>query len=355
MKRFNLLSVALIGLILISYPLHITAQVQITEATFRDVKDNASDNEKTLSSVVKLRDISQKYATGGLYLMTHYGDNDDLFKKENQRAIDYPMIEQTWRFCSIFSTTTDDGVVMGRNWDNQNVGSVIVSYYKPSNGYASVSIARAIDMGFPLNVRLDEMAQSPFGDKLLAAPFYAYDGMNEHGLCASVTGISTVKVSPLEGKESMFIGYIIRKILDNTKTVDEAVNLVVSYVPFDLAVDQINCHFLIADSHGNSVILEYINDEWKKIYPDGRWQIMTNKVIFNASDKELREKCWRYNDISASLEDKNGNINRDQGMQILKDVSQQGTTWSVVYLPSDREIYLSVYQDWDQVYHLKPF
>lgn len=331
------------------------AQGQIIDVNFTKIQGPDTNPEKTLRSIVKVRDISEQYATGGLYLMTHYGNLDELFKKENQKLIDHPWIDQTWRFCSIFSTTTENGVVIGRNWDNQNVGSIIVSYYKPDNAYASVSFLRAIDMGFPLNLRLDEMAQTPFGEKLLVAPFYAYDGMNEYGLCAMVTGVNSVKVSPKEGKESIFIGYIVRKLLDHTKTVDEAIKFVEDYIPFDLTPTEINCHFLVSDADGKSVILEYQDNEWKKTYPDKKWQVMTNRVIYQVPDTQLREKCWRYDAISAFLDKTNGNVNWNDGMQILKDVSQDGTTWSAIYLPNSNELYFSVYQSWDKIYHIQDF
>ena len=331
------------------------AQGQIIDVNFTKIQGADTDHEKTLKSIVKVRDISEQYATGGLYLMTHYGNLDELFQKENQKLINHPWIDQTWRFCSIFSTTTENGVVIGRNWDNQNVGSIIVSYYKPDNGYASVSFSRAIDMGFPLNVKLDEMAKTPFGEKLLVAPFYAYDGMNEYGLCAMVTGNIAVKVSPKEGKESIFIGNIVRKLLDHTKTVDEAIKFVEKYIPFDLTLTEINCHFLVSDATGKSVILEYQDNEWKKIYPDKKWQVMTNKVIYDVPDAKLREKCWRYDSISATLDKTNGNVNWNEGMHILRDVSQGGTTWSVIYLPNSNELYFSVYQSWDKIYHIQCF
>ena len=330
-------------------------QEQIINVNFAQITGTDSDNAKTLMSLVKVRDISEQYATGGLYLITHYGNLDELFQKENQKLIDHPWIEQTWRFCSIFSTITDNGVVIGRNWDNQNVGSIIVSYYKPDNGYASVSFLRAIDMGFPLNVGLDKMAKTPMGEKLLVAPFYAYDGMNEHGLCAMVTGINSVKVSPDKNKESLFIGYIVRKLLDQSRTVDEAVKLVQNVIPFDITPTEINCHFLVSDATGKSVILEYQDNEWKKCYPNRKWQVMTNKMIYNVPETQLQEKCWRYNTISTLLDKSNGNVNWNEGMHILKDVSQEGTTWSVIYLPNSDEIYFSVYQTWDKIYHIKGF
>lgn len=329
------------------------AQEQTINVNFAQITGTDSDNAKTLRSLVKVRDISEQYATGGLYLITHYGNLEELFQKENQKLIDNPWIEQTWRFCSIFSTITENGVVVGRNWDNQNVGSIIVSYYKPDNGYASVSFSRAIDMGFPLNVGLDKMAKTPFGEKLLVAPFYAYDGMNEHGLCAMVTGLNSVQVSPDKNKESLFIGYIVRKLLDHSRTIDEAINLVQDVIPFDITPTEINCHFFVSDATGKSVILEFQNNEWKKSYPHSKWQIMTNKTIFNVPETQLQEKCWRYNKISALLDKSNGNINWNEGMHILKDVSQEGTTWSVIYLPNSDEIYFSVYQTWDKIYHIK--
>ncbi len=331
------------------------ARPQEIDVEFAKIQGSDSDHEKTLKSIVKVRDISEQYATGGLYLMTHYGNLDGLFQKENKELIDHPWLDQTWRFCSIFSTTTENEVVIGRNWDNQNVGSIIVSQYKPDNGYASVSFSRAIDMGFPMNVRLDDMAKTPYGKKLLVAPFYAYDGMNEHGLCAMVTGINSVKVSPQDGKESIFIGYIVRKLLDHSKTVDEAIKLIENYIPFDLSLNEINCHFFVGDASGKSVILEYQDGEWKKSYTAKNWQVMTNNEVYDVPDTLLRKKCWRYSTLSALLDNTKGNLNRNTGMQVLEDVSQSGTTWSVIYLPNSSELYFSVYQSWDKIYRIQEF
>lgn len=337
------------------FAVYALAQEKIIDINFTKIPGNETDHEKTLKSIVKVRDISEQYATGGLYLITHYGNLDTLFNKENQKLIDHPWINQTWRFCSIFSTTTENGIVIGRNWDNQNVGSIIVSYYKPDSGYASISFSRAIDMGFPINLRLDGMAKTTFGKKLLVAPFYAYDGMNEHGLCAMVTGINSVKISPQEGKDLIFIGNIVRMLLNHTQTVDEAIRYVNNYIPFDITPNEINCHFLVSDAYGNSVVLEYMDNEWKITYPDKNWQVMTNKVVYNHPVSVLRDKCWRYDSISAKLDESDGNVTWNEGMQILKNVSQSGTTWSVIYLPNSNESYFSVYQSWDKIYHIQGF
>lgn len=331
----------------------VLAQEKIIDLKFGQPPVSGSDAYRTLQSLVRVRKISETYSTGGLYLLTHYGDREGLFQKENQEAIDNPLINQTWRYCSIFSTNTENSVIMGRNWDNQNVGSIIVSLYQPPEGYASISFSRAIDMGFPLNVDLKDFKSSELGNKLLLAPFYAMDGINEHGLAVAVSGVKQTKVKPKSGKELVVITYLIRKILDQTKNIKEAENLVENFNPFDLDRNSLNCHLFIADLSGRSVILEYVQDQWRKIYGDKSWQVLTNKPVYNVSDAKLRKKCWRYRSISGTLEKTNVNVDWKAGMKILQDVEQKGTTWSVIYSPPTKELYFSVYQNWDTIYHLK--
>ncbi len=204
----------------------VSAQEKIIDLKFGQSPVSDSDATRTLQSLVKARDISETYSTGGLYLLTHYGDREALFQKENQKAIDNPLIKQTWRYCSVFSAASESSVIIGRNWDNQNVGSIIISLYHPPQGYSSISFSRAIDMGFPLNVDLEDFKSSELGNKLLLAPFHAMDGINEHGLAIAVAGVKQTKVKPKSGKELVLITYLIRKILDQTKNIEEAARLV---------------------------------------------------------------------------------------------------------------------------------
>lgn len=333
----------------------ISAQQEIIDLKFlKFAQPPATDSDvsRTLQSLVKVRDISETYSTGGLYLMSHYGDREVLFEKENRELINNPMRNQTWRYCSLFSTAGDSLIITGRNWDNQNVGSIIVSLYHPPDGYASISFSRAMDMGFPLNVDLAEVTSTEFGRKLLLAPFYTTDGINEHGLTIAVAGVREVSVKPENGKELLFITFLMRRILDQTKNVEEAVHLAEKYNPFLLDKNSCAGHLLIADSSGRSVILEYVENQWKSIYGPEAWQVLTNKPVYNMSKADLRKKCWRYKSISESLEKAEGNIDWKAGMKILQDVTQKGTTWSVIYSAATRELYFSVYQNWDIIYHL---
>ena len=332
-----------------------SAEENLIKLEFAHPDIAGSDTSRTLRSLVEVRGIGSPYATGGLYLMTHFGDREELFRRENQALIENPFINQSWRYCSIFSAAGGDTVVMGRNWDNQNVGSIIVSLYHPPSGYASISFCRAIDMGFPLNVGLGQIVSSELGNRLLLAPFYAMDGINEKGLAVSIAGVKQTTVVSESGRERVFISFLVRKILDGAKNIDEAVTVVEDYIPFLLDGNSLAGHLFLVDSSGKSVILEYLDNNWKIIYGDMSWQVLTNKLVYNTQDADLRNKCWRYRNISESLEDAGGRIDWKAGMNILRDVQQKGTTWSAVYSPTTKDIYFSVYQQWDTIYHIGGF
>jgi hypothetical protein len=329
----------------------VSAQDEIIELKFRHPPVSYSDTCRTLQSLVKVQGTGQ-FCEDGLYLMTHFGDREDLFQKENQKAIDNPMINQTWRHCSVFSTTAESAVIMGRNWDNQNVGSIIVSLYHPHNGYVSISFCRSIDLGFG-HKDLERLKSSPFGSKLLLAPFYAMDGINEHGLTVAVAANRQTTHKPKSGVELVCITFLMRKILDQAKNIEEAVDLVEKYIPFDINQNSLTSHLIVTDASGRSVILEYDQDQWRTIYGHKSWQVLSTKPIYNVPDAKLRKQCWRYRSMSETLEKTKGNVDWKAGMKILQDVTQKGTTWSVVYSLPTKELYFSVYQKWDIIYHLK--
>jgi hypothetical protein len=235
------------------------------------------------------------------------------------------------------------------------VGSIIVSLYHPPKGYSSVSFSRAIELGFPLNVDLSELVGSPFDKKFLLAPFYSMDGINEHGLAVAIAGVRHVVHSKDNNGKRTFVSYLVRKLLDQTRTTEEAVKLAESCVPFLLDKDSLDAHLHIADASGRSVTLEYDKDQWLKVYGKGSWQALANKPVFEVPEATRREKCWRYRTMAETLEKTSGRVDWKAGLKILRDVHQKGTTWSALYSPSSKDIYFSVYQTWDKIYHLKAF
>jgi hypothetical protein len=330
-----------------------SAEGEVIDLRFEQSLVSDSDTSRTMESLIRVQGTGQ-FVQDGLYLMTHYGDREEIFRQENQNAIDNPLIDQTWRHCSIFSWASENSVLMGRNWDNQNVGSIIINLYNPPEGYSSISFCRSIDMGFG-HKDLEQHKSSVLGHKLLSAPFHATDGINEHGLAVSVAGVQQTTHNPEPGRELIFITFLVRKILDQARTIEEAADLVEGYIPFDLDKNTLCTHFFVVDSSGRSVVLEYVEDQWRRIYGNASWQVLTNKPVYDVPDAVLRERCWRYQSISESIEDATGNMDWQAAMKILKDVTQKGTTWAVVYSPTSRDLYFSVYQDWDTIYHLTEF
>jgi choloylglycine hydrolase len=302
------------------------------------------DVGRVLDSIVRVRD--------GLYLMTIEGDCEDYLVDENQDMIDDPMINDRSRYCSVFATSGEHGVFMGRNWDNENVGSIVAVLYRPADGYSSVYFARSIELGFGKDVDLAAIESQVIGERLLRLPFYSMDGVNEHGLMVAVAGDQESTVRPREGKELVGISFVIRKLLDQTRTVDEAVVLVQSYVPFLLDAETLAGHLLVADASGASAVLEYDEDAWLITRGDGVWQVMSTKRIHGVGEEALREKCWRYDTMCETLGSAGGNLDRSGSMSLLKDCEQKGTTWSIAFSPNGPELWFSVYKDWDNVYHL---
>jgi len=320
------------------------AQNEVTDLEFGDSPLSDVDAFRTLQSIVKVAD--------GLYLMTHYGEREGLFRRENQELIDNPFIDDRTRYCSVFSAAAGKSVIVGRNWDNETVGSIVVSLFRPPSGYSSISFSRAIDLGFGKSIDLEEISSLEIGKRLLLAPFYAMDGMNEHGITVAVTANDEIVVEPVGAKESVFLTFLIRKILDHTKNIEEAVSLADECIPFDYNVNSFNSHLFVADSSGRSVVLEYAEGQWRKTYGDESWQVMSTKPIYNVPDADLREKCGRYRSMSETLENADGNVDWKGGMNILQNVAQKGTTWSIVYSPATGELHFSAYQDWETVYRL---
>jgi hypothetical protein len=320
------------------------AQGEVVELGFGVFGESGIDAADALKSLVKVRQ--------GVYLITIRGDCEDAFEEENQKLIEDPIINDRSRSCSVFSASSDGSVRVGRNWDNENVGSIIVTLYEPPGAYSSISFSRSIELGFGKAIALAEIRSPVIGQRLLLTPFYAMDGINEHGLCIAVAGDKESTVGPKEGAELVAVSYVIRSVLDHARTVDETVDLVEGYVPFVLDKNTLAGHLLVADSSGASAILEYADDQWLVTRADKPWQAMSTKRIHGMPDANLRTNCWRYRSMAEALEKMEGALDWQTCMAVLRGVEQKGTTWSVAYSPSARDLHFSVHKDWGTVYHL---
>lgn len=159
--------------------------------------------------------------------------------------------------CSTLSVqNTKGGYLFGRNFDWNSCDALVVTSYPP-DGYASVS---TVNLDF---IRQGAGAASGLlSDKTMtiAALYAPLDGMNEKGLCVSVNMIQDrAAIEQNTEKPDITTTTAIRLLLNQVATVEEALELLGQY---DLhASMNYMVHFAIADASGNSVAVEYINNE----------------------------------------------------------------------------------------------
>ena len=159
--------------------------------------------------------------------------------------------------CSTISVkNTEGGYYFGRNFDWQTCDALVVTAY-PKNGYASTSTVNLgfikQGAGFIANLLTDEMIT-------IAALYAPLDGMNEKGLCVSVNMIQDrATIQQNTDKPDITTTTAVRLLLDKAANVEEAFDLLRQY---DLhASMNYMIHLAIADSEGNSVAVEYIDNK----------------------------------------------------------------------------------------------
>ena len=183
------------------------------------------------------------------------------------------------------------------------------------------------------------------------------DGMNEKGLAVGVLLIDTKPTNQNTKKVDITTTTAIRMMLDKAKNVDEALELLSSY---DMHSSANSCyHFQICDASGKSVVVEYVDNEMKVVYPDKNYQCATN-FLLTQPDAEFNFGQDRYQIIDEKLSSTNGKLSNREAMQLLSDCSQdahknkQGkiskTQWSCVYDLKNKKVTVCVNQNYDAKY-----
>ena len=184
--------------------------------------------------------------------------------------------------------------------------------------------------------------------------------MNEKGLAVGVLLIDTKPTNQNTKKVDITTTTAIRMMLDKAKNVDEALELLSSY---DMHSSANSCyHFQICDASGKSVVVEYVDNEMKVVYPDKNYQCATN-FLLTQPDAEFNFGQDRYQIIDEKLSSTNGKLSNREAMQLLSDCSQdahknkQGkiskTQWSCVYDLKNKKVTVCVNQNYDAKYTMK--
>lgn len=260
--------------------------------------------------------------------------------------------------CTTFNAVTPEGeFIFGRNFDMGYSPAVLINT-KPDNGYESISMVNLAFLGYAADYLPDQ-----FFDKILAlaAPYVPLDGINEKGLAVGVLLLPDTPSTVQEtGKININSTTAIRMLLDKAATVDEAVAMLKQYDMHDSAD---SCfHYQITDAAGNSAIIEYVNNEMQVLKPENKYQACTNFFQTPGEKYNFGVGQDRYNIVMTGLKQKDGVINAEYAMNLLKAARMTdepdektgiiyNTQWSAVYNNNQKCVDLAIGKNYDKVYH----
>jgi hypothetical protein len=278
-----------------------------------------------------------------LYTMRYYGEYDSPRTsllpavRTRQEAGSAP----GWA-CSLFTVLLDeDHLLYGRNFD-WDFSPALLLFTDPPDGYASVSMVDFAYLGFSGQTVFD-LTKLPLQELegLLNAPHIPFDGMNEHGLAISMAAVGPGNMRPGPSKKTIGSLGIIREILDHARDVDEALNLIQKFnIDFQGGPP---VHYLIADAKRQAVLVEFYQGKMHVFENEQPWHSATN--FLRAAVKDPKGNCWRYDKINDRLNEKQGMLDPSSAMQMLSEVAQDSTQWSVVYQMGRSEVSVAMGDD----------
>ena len=334
---------ALIVLLLVACgpPLPISTQVRTTRAVASTDDPLLSKSEReaaTLSSLEQVDDYP-------LYTMRYYADYNqraaaadraDGVWASHVETLQEPVGERmtvgepvpSWA-CSLFAALGDaENMLYGRNFD-WRFSPALLLFTDPPDGYASVSMVDIAYLGFE-GARAGTLTELSLAERqsLLDSPFWPFDGMNERGLVVGMAAVPESEVPYDLGKEAIDSLVVMREMLDHAGNVDQAVAILQSYnVEWDGGPA---LHYLIADSSGRSVLVEFYEGELVLIPGEAPWHLATNHLRATADDSGS-SGCPRYDKMHHRLSEAQGRLATPEAIDLLAEVAQGGTQWSIVY------------------------
>lgn len=306
----------------------------------KDVPPGLSTQDfNTLSTLVQIDDFP-------LYSMVYDGGLEPVEENATlQRYGDEP----AWA-CSLFAAYGDPNEILyGRNFD-WDFSPALLLFMDPPGGYASVSMVDIYYLGFKGD-RAFGITDLPLVEQagLLDAPYLPFDGMNEAGLVVGMAAVPPGNVEQDPAKKTIDSLMVIRKILDQAATIEEAVEIIQSY---NIDMGSTPIHYLISEKSGRSVLIEFSNGEMVVLPNKFPWQMATNFLMSETSPAQ-EITCGRYRRIEERLSELEGEISSRQAMDLLEDVAQPSTQWSVVYRVSAGEIWVVMGGEYNQIHKIK--
>lgn len=302
------------------------------------------------------------------FLQTGASDNNAYYKYINSILGDNVKIgvvgTASRNSCTAFTYKDSDGnQCFARNLDN-TPNPVVLVVTNPSGAYKSISAVNMNCMGYT-----NEKVPTNYDPKMLAAPYFPTDGMNEKGISISMLQVNFARKQKENSKTTINAYAVIRLVLDYAKSIDEAVSLIREYnIYFDT---DMMVHFMISDSEGHSALIEFVNGKMYVINNTKSYQVASN---FNNSEEMFNEDgyvyfheyskwlattnssaydsdygCYiRYDYIIDNLYNRSGIISDDDAFALLEDVaSPKNLQYSIIYNLSTLEATIITDNDWE--------
>lgn len=237
------------------------------------------------------------------------------------------------------------GKIYGRNFDYPRNAAMVV-HTKPAKGYESVStcypafVVNSGEFWKPEN----EMEKKYIGASSIFVPL---DGMNEKGFYISILQLDSEDTNQTAaGKHDIQTTVAVRYLLDNADSVAKALEILDSFNMHN--VFGTAYHFAMADTTGESVVVEYVNN----IKYVAETKVVTNHYLCQESGrsapKDDDDSLIRYNIAMDAGEAADWNLTPEQVRDVLKDMSAKQyntrpedthmTIWSAVYEPSAKKV-----------------
>jgi len=185
--------------------------------------------------------------------------------------------------------------------DQTLTGLNIVLHCKPQGKYESIAVADAVWCGEdnPL-LQKGGPDKEGFDVKLLdILPYQCMDGVNEKGLYVSIQRVD-IKEGEQKCRFPAGSSMLLRHILDDCGNVDEAINKV--YNGILLPEDWQNCHFMVCDASGHSVVIESRGSEVSVVPID----ICTNFYLGSGDFGDSYNSKGKLREDAVKMVDENG-------------------------------------------------
>jgi hypothetical protein len=324
---------------------HATLAPTTTPSDEQHAAELSGEQVATLNSLKQVNDYP-------LYTMRYYGEYE--WTAAATGMVGAPQSPAGWS-CSLFTALGDEQEMFyGRNFDWEHSPAVLL-FTDPPDGYASVSMVDIAYLGFK-GARAQKVTDLPLEERraLLEAPFWPFDGMNEQGLVVGMAAVPSGGVRPDPAKENIGSLEVMREMLDRARNTDEAAAILQHY-----NVDMEGgpaLHYLIADASGQAVLAEFYQGKLVITSNEKRsWHLATN-FLRAAAGGSATGNCWRYDRLYEQLTEATGQLTPQEGLDLLAEVSQDNTQWSIVYGIRTGEINVVMGGRYEKVhaFHLRP-